>query len=229
VPAADPRYDLPHARGNLGAARVAVLDTGLSSVVPVDALFDFSGTGVRANVTHGTRMVQTLRAVAPAARVWYYKVIDGYKDVTGDAYGHMAAAVAHAVASDVQAISISVAGYTGGAVDSRLQSAVAAALAKGVGVFAAAGDARTPTAPMPAGLAGVCRCAWDQLILPWSTACWPTGNGMSSDATAAICGAYCLWGNCNGNFGRVANPFAYWRDGDLPRTRRNGVPYCGDL
>ena len=233
-----PRYDLAHARGNRGAARICILDTGLSAAMPAHALWDFSGSGIRVDANHGTLMTRVVYDVCPDAWVWFGKVTGG-----NDVWGAIADGIRWAVASKVDAVSISLVAYLGfgqGA-DPRVGKAVADALAAGVGIFASAGNDRSRTdLPTPAAFTGVCRCAWDQHIPPGSTAVWPVGNGMSSVATAAIAAAYGLYLATDNNTARRRcrylladaglNPFSHWRDVDLPWLRNSaGVPYCGNL
>jgi hypothetical protein len=242
----DPRYELAHARGNRGACRVLVLDCGLPESVPTHALWDFTGTGIRQDVNyervlnHGARMVSCVRAVCPDAWVFYGKVLaNGLRDpitpiVNGIRWG---------IASKVDAISMSFVLFP--AADAPppnvLSDAVQDALDAGVGVFAGCGNDPKMGSRQPwiASHPGVCRCAWDQWIPPFATACWPSAGLQSSGATAFIAAAYGLYLSSDNNSLRRrnrhlladmrVNPFDYWREVDLPRLRVKGVPYCGNL
>lgn len=223
---ADPRYDLAHRRGNRGAFRVAVLDTGLMETVGTHALADFTGTGIRANPVHGTRMARIVQAVCPDSWLYFGKVVGG-----ADPWGDLADGIRWAIASDVDAISISLAVYltAGQTPHPEVGDAIADALDDGIGVFAGGGNDRNATsAPSPAGFPGVCRCSSDQLIFPWSTATWQ--KPTSSEATAGIVGAYGLWLDRNRQYLRPENRYRHWLLTDLPLLKdSDGTPYCGNL
>lgn len=229
---ADPRFDLAHRRGNRGAFRVCVLDTGLMETVGTHALHDFTGTGIRRDVHHGTRMARIVQAVCPDAWLYFGKVVGG-----ADPWGDLADGIRWAIASDVDAISISLAVYltAGQTPHPEVGNAIADALDDGIGVFAGGGNTRGATsAPAPAGFHGVCRCSSDGLIFPWSTATWPVPT--SSEATAGVVGAYGLWlasdNNVSGTRNRylVDDPYRHWLLSDLAVLKdRHGTPYCGNL